>query len=57
MVLGNTLVDLLAQLIDAILNLTVLTPHGPSGTPVNAAAFSNIKSKLETALSKLSNTD
>lgn len=57
MVLGNTLVDLLGQLIDAILNLTVLTPHGPSGTPVNAASFSNIKSKLETALSKLSNTD
>lgn len=57
MILGNTLVDLLGQLIDAILNLTVLTPHGPSGTPVNAATFSNIKSKLETALSKLSNTD
>ena len=57
MVLGNTLVDLLSQLIDAILNMTVLTHVGPSGTPVNAATFSAIKSKLEEALSKLSNTD
>ena len=57
MVLGNTLVDLLSQLIDAILNMTVLTHVGPSGTPVNAATFSAIKSKLEDALSKLSNTD
>ncbi len=57
MVLGNTLVDLLSQLIDAILNMTVLTHVGPSGTPVNAASFSEIKGKLEEALSKLSNTD
>lgn len=57
MVLGNTLVDLLSQLIDAILNMTVLTHVGPSGTPVNAATFSAIKSKLKEALSKLSNTD
>jgi hypothetical protein len=57
MVLGNTLVDLLGQLIDAILSMTVVTHVGPSGTPVNAATFSAIKSKLETALSKLSNTD
>lgn len=57
MVLGNTLIDLLSQLIDAILNMTVLTHVGPSGTPVNAAAFSEIKGKLEEALSKLSNTD
>lgn len=57
MVLGNTLVDLLGQLIDAILSLTVITPHGPSGTPVNAATFSDIKSKLETILSELSSTD
>lgn len=57
MVLGNTLVDLLSQLIDAILNITVLTHVGPSGTPVNSATFSEIKSKLEEVLSKLSNTD
>lgn len=57
MVLGNTLVDLLKQLIDAILNMTVLTHVGPSGTPINAATFSAIKGKLETILSELSNTD
>lgn len=57
MVLGNTLINLLSQLIDAILNMTVLTHVGPSGTPVNAATFSEIKGKLEEALSKLSNTD
>lgn len=57
MVLGNTLINLLSQLIDAILNMTVLTHVGPSGTPINAAAFSEIKGKLEEALSKLSNTD
>jgi hypothetical protein len=57
MVLGNTLVDLLNQLIEAILSMTVLTHVGPSGTPINAATFTNIKSKLNTALSKLSNTD
>lgn len=57
MVLGNTLINLLSQLIDAILNMTVLTHVGPSGTPVNATTFSEIKGKLEEALSKLSNTD
>lgn len=57
MVLGNTLVEILEQLIDAIINLTVLTPHGKSGTPLNASTFSDIKNKLETILSKLSNTD
>ena len=57
MVLGNTLVDILGQLIDAITNLTVLTPQGASGTPINTAEFTEIKNKLDTILSKLSNTD
>ena len=57
MILGNTLINLLSKLIDAILNMTVLTHVGPSGTPLNASTFSEIKSKLEDALSKLSNTD
>lgn len=57
MVLGNTLADLLKELIDAILNMTVLTHAGPSGTPINAAKFSEIKSKVDTILSELSNTD
>lgn len=57
MILGNTLVSLLGELIDAITNLTVLTHVGASGTPINAATFTDIKSRLETALSELSNTD
>lgn len=55
--LGNTLLELLKELIDAITNMTVLTHVGASGTPLNSAVFSDIKSRLETALSKLSNTD
>lgn len=57
MVLGNTLKDLLGQFLDAVSNITVPTPHGVSGTPINSAQFSVIKSKLDEALSKLSNTD
>ena len=57
MVLGNTLVDLLSQLIDAITNMTVLTHVGQSGTPVNSATFSAIKERLNEILSELSNTD
>ena len=57
MVLGNTLLSLLEQLLDAISSLTVVTQHGPSGTPLNAEQFTQIKSKLKTMLSNLSNTD
>lgn len=57
MVLGNTLLSLLEQLIDAISSLTVVTHVGPSGTPLNAAQFMAIKGKLRTILSNLSNTD
>lgn len=57
MVLGNTLVDLLSQLIDAITNITVLTHVGSSGTPINSATFSAIKERLNEVLSELSNTD
>lgn len=57
MVLGNTLLSLLEELLDAISSLTVVTPHGPSGTPLNAAQFIQIKGKLKTMLSNLSNTD
>jgi len=57
MVLGNTLVKLLGRILDGICSLTVVTHAGPSGTPINAATFTAIKSELETALSKLSNTD
>lgn len=57
MVLGDTLKGLLEDLISAIKTITVATPHGPSGTPINSAQFSAINSRLKTMLSKLSNTD
>lgn len=56
MVLGDTLVSILGELCDAITLLTVPTPSGPSGTPINSAQFTIIKNKLSTALSALSNT-
>ncbi len=48
---GETLVDLLSELIDAINQMTHPTPSGPSGPPVNAATFTNIKTRLKTILS------
>jgi hypothetical protein len=53
--LGTTTKDLLSELIDAILALTVPTGVGPSGTPVNAAQFASIKARLQTALSQTVN--
>ena len=57
MVLGDTLVDLLSQTIDAITAITVPTSSGASGTPINTPQFTAIKGKLKSMLSKLSNTD
>jgi len=48
---GNTLKDLLGQLIDAIKAITVPTAVGPSGVPINAAAFDAVKNQLSTMLS------
>ena len=42
-VLGETLQTVLGKLIDQILAITVPTGVGPSGTPINAAAFTAIK--------------
>ena len=39
------------DLIDAINQMTHPTPAGPSGPPVNAAVFSQIKSRLKIILS------
>ena len=55
MVLGQTLVNTLKSLIQAIQAIQVPTPNGISGTPVNSAQFSSISSKLENILSKISN--
>ena len=57
MILGDTWKSLMEELISAICTLTVPTPNGPSGTPINSAQFQAVKAKLQTALSKLSNTD
>lgn len=43
---SESLKTIISDLIDKILLLTVTTPNGPSGTPINAAEFSAIKSRL-----------
>lgn len=57
MVLGQTLVDILGEILDAIQKLTVITPVGTSSVPVNIADFTTAKSKLKNILSKISNLD
>ena len=57
MVLGDTLVNTLSSLIDAISAITVTTPNGPSSTPVNIAQFTVIKNQLKNILSGISNTE
>lgn len=52
LVLGKKAVELIRELLDAILQITHPTPAGPSGTPINTADFSRIKQKLDTILSK-----
>ena len=57
LVRGETLVDLLSQLIDAITQQIYLTPSGPtSAGPTNVATFTSIKNKLNTMLSELNKT-
>ena len=52
MVLGGELVDILGDLITAILNQNYLTPSGPSKLgPENASDFQQINNKLKTILS------
>ena len=48
---GISLVDVLSQLIDAIMAITVGTPSGPSTPPVNVAQFAVVKSQLIQILS------
>lgn len=56
-VLGDTLLDLMSQLIDAVLQQSFATPSGPSAiAPLNQTQFRNIKSKLKTMLSKQNKT-
>ena len=50
-VLGQTLVQLLNDLLSALLSQTHPTPTGPSGPPINSAQFSQIQSQIQTILS------
>lgn len=53
MVLGNVMVNLLSQLIDAIDQMQMATPSGPSAPgPLDKSPFTDIKNQLKTALSK-----
>ncbi len=57
LVKGQTLVDILAELIDALANQQYLTPSGPTKVgPENVPTLAKIKSKLNTILSKLNQT-
>lgn len=55
-VLGDQLVTILGELIDAILAETHPTGTGPSGPPLNSSAFMNIKLKLRKILSPQNKT-
>lgn len=57
MVLGQTLVDLLNEILDAIEHITVITPVGTSSVPVNIASFVSAQQKLKNILSTISNLD
>jgi hypothetical protein len=57
LVKGKKLVEILAELLDAIVAQNYLTPSGPSKIgPENLPTFSKIKSKLNDILSKLNQT-
>lgn len=57
MVKGQTLMNLLNELLSACMALTVTTPVGPSTPPVNVAQFASIQAKLNTILSQQSKLD
>jgi hypothetical protein len=53
MLLGNKMINLIAQLLDAITQMQIATPSGPSAPgPINRAAFTDIGNKLKDCLSK-----
>jgi len=57
LVRGNTLVEILKELLTELAKETHPTPAGPSGPPVNAAAYNAIANKLDTILSTLNYTE
>lgn len=57
LVRGNALVEILKELLTELAKETHPTPAGPSGPPVNAAAYNAIANKLDTILSTLNYTE
>ena len=51
MVMGGELIKILGDILDEIVKIQVPTGVGPSGTPINVAAFKSIKGKLKVILS------
>ena len=54
---GETMKSKLEDILDAINQITVPTAFGPSGTPINAPVFTQIKTGLKDILSELTSTD
>ena len=53
MLLGNKMVNLISQLLDAITQMQIATPSGPSSPgPINQIIFNEIGNKLKDCLSK-----
>jgi hypothetical protein len=57
MVLGDTLANLLDDLLKAIQQMTVMTAVGASSVPVNVATFAQIQSKINNIKSEKSNLE
>ena len=57
MVLGDKLETLLNDILDAIMQLTVVTPVGTSSVPVNTAVFGQIKARVNQIKSSKSNLE
>lgn len=51
-VLGNTTVSLLKEILSEIKNITVMSPAGQTGVPLNLSAFEKIEKKVDSILSK-----
>ena len=51
-VLGQTLLDLMSQMLNAIQQQTHPSPVGPTGPPINSPQFAQIQQKLQTMLSQ-----
>jgi hypothetical protein len=56
LLLGNKWVSLMGSLINAIEKISVSTPLGPSGFPINISEFDVIKNQLKEILSKQNKT-